>query len=97
MIRSWLCGFWRIGEPIVELGFALESREFFITADMPPMDEDLRHGARALRTLDHLDAPVRLEADIDLLEFEPLAAQEPLGRLAITAELGGVDLDPRHA
>ena len=61
------------------------------------MNEDLWHGAYAHRPVDHLRALVGIEADIDLLEIEALAAQEPLRRVAVTAELGGVEEDARHA
>jgi hypothetical protein len=61
------------------------------------MNEDLRHGAQAISTLNHLGSLCGVEGDVDLLEIERFIAQKALGRAAIAAEGGGVKKNARHA
>ena len=56
--KSWARGLadglardWGAREPSVELAFALERGKLLIAADMPAVDEDLRHGAPSVRAL----------------------------------------------
>src|SRR5262249_42474650 len=84
-------------EPIIELAFALERGELVVAAHVPALDEDLRNGAKAACTLDHLDALGLVEADVDLLVVEALGAQQVLCCPAIAAELRGVEENARHA
>src|ERR1700722_18012627 len=63
---------------------------------MLAVDEDLRHGAAALRALDHLGATVRLLVEADLVEGDPLLLQQRFDTRAIGAPHRRVDVDFGH-
>src|SRR5581483_5388116 len=86
----------RVGEPIVEPALALERGELVVAADMAPVDENLRNGAKAARALDHFVALGGVEADVDLDIVETLGPKQILRRPAISAKLRAVDENFRH-
>ena len=65
-------------------------------ANMSRADEDLRHGGAPIGALDHLAALLRIAADVDLQELDPLAGEECLGGIAKAAKAGGIDFDLCH-
>src|SRR4051812_42810134 len=85
----------RLGEQRVELARPLEGGEFVGAADMPAVDEDLRH-RRALGALAHLGALGGVLHHVGLFVARALLLEQRLGAGAIAAPDGGVDLDPGH-
>src|ERR1700683_538932 len=63
---------------------------------MLAVDKDLRHGAAALRALDHLGAAVRLLVEADLVEGDPLFLQQRFGARAVGAPHRRIDVDLGH-
>ena len=84
-------------KPRVELRRPIERGKLLVTADMRPVDEDLRHRAPAKGAGDHLLSQRRVAAHIDLDEGLAFAVEQPLGRVAIAAKGGGVEDDPAHS
>src|SRR5690606_20785703 len=80
----------------IEPSGTVERVEFVRSADMPSVDEDLRHRHAAAGTLHHLGTPFRILDHVVLDVLHPLLGQEALGPRAVSAELGGVDLDLGH-
>src|SRR5690349_8446724 len=85
----------RGAEQAVELAGSVESAQVVITADVAPVNENLRNGAAAAAALDHLVAAPRLEHDVDLGVFDAFFLQQPLSRGAVAAERLGIDDDAR--
>src|SRR5262245_48223928 len=59
-------------------------------------DEDLRHSGASIGTLDHLSAPLRIAAHVDLHELDPLAGEERLGGMAKATITSGIDFNLCH-
>src|SRR5690606_15880040 len=70
-------------------------RHVVIAADMPASDEDLRHGAAAMRTLHHGRADLGI-AGVDLLIAHALLLEQRLGGVTVGAPTGRIDLDLGH-
>src|SRR5690349_15785637 len=76
----------RRGEQAIELAGSVEGAQVVITADVAPVNENLRNRSTAAAALDHLVAAPGLEHHVDLGILGALFLQEALCRGAITAE-----------
>src|SRR5690348_5852781 len=76
----------RRSEQAVELAGSVEGAQVVITANVAPVNENLRNGSAAAAALDHLVTAAGLEHDVDLRVLGALFLQEALRRGAITAE-----------
>ena len=70
--------------------------QFIAAPDMSFADEDLRHGAPAMRFRHHAPALFHIVTDVDLGEFHILPAQQSLGRKTIRAKSRRIDGDLGH-
>src|SRR5215813_5855791 len=59
-------------------------------------DENLRHGGATIGALDHLAAPLRIAAHVDLRELDPPVGEKRLGGVAKAAKAGGINFDLCH-
>src|SRR5690606_20612035 len=81
----------------VELALRIERGEVVAAADMPSVDEDLRHGAAPVRACDHRVEARAIHRYVDFAEIGALAVEQHLGARAIGAEGLGIDFDLGHA
>src|SRR6185436_10088856 len=76
----------RRGEQAIELAGPVEGAQVVITADVAPVNENLRNRAAAAAAFDHLVAAPGFEHDVDLGVLRALFLEQPLRRSAIAAE-----------
>src|SRR6185436_12947403 len=89
----------RRGEQAIELAGPVEGAQVVITADVAPVNENLRNRAAAAAALDHLVAAPGFEHHVDLGVLGALLLEQPLRRAAVAAERLRVyeDARLRHA
>src|SRR5690349_6852490 len=83
-------------QKFLQLAAALGRSKLVEAAHVGAIDEDLRHGARARRAVQHLGARRGIDVDPPLAPFESLGLQKVLGGHAVTADRGGIDFDIGH-
>src|SRR5947207_1421027 len=74
----------------------VQRMQFIGPAQMDFADEYLRHGVAAIRPFDHPIASVRVSGHVDFVEWNTIAVEQGLGRLAVAAVAGRIDLDSSH-
>ena len=77
----------------IELARPIERHQIVAAADMPAVDEDLRHGGPSAGAADRFLALGRAVRSVDLTERHTLGGQQADGAGAVRAPRLGVDLD----
>src|SRR3546814_7742750 len=87
----------RLSEQRIEPARRVERRKVVAAADMPAVDEDLRHGAPPAGAPDHRVEAVAIHRHIDFAIGRALAVEQPLRPRAIGAEKFRINFDRCHA
>src|ERR1700751_6073514 len=80
-------------EQRIELARPIERGEDIIAAHMGRTNKNLPQGQASISPRPPLASRFRVAAHVDLGEVDALARQQPLGRVAMRAVAGGVNLD----
>jgi hypothetical protein len=83
----------RLLQQLRQFAAAVGCHQIVETAHMLVVDEDLRHRAAAAAARQHRIALGRIGIDAHFGPLQPLGLEQVLGRHAVRANGGGIDLD----